>query len=106
MSVDVVDEQNFDEKVVKSDKPVVIDFYADWCGPCKRMAPVLDEISEDVQEANFVKVNTDVNPNLSSQFNISGIPCLIVTKGGKEVDRLVGFAPKEELKEKIYSIIK
>ena len=106
MSVEIVNEQNFDEKVTKSDKPVIIDFHADWCMPCKMMAPVLEELSEDIKEATFAKVDTESNPNLSSQFSIHGIPCLVITKEGKEVDRIVGFAPKQELKEKINKLFK
>ena len=98
--------ENFDSEVLKSDLPVVIDCWAPWCGPCQMMGPVFEELSNDYKESlKFTKLNTDEEGELANQYSIQGIPCLIVTNKGKEIDRIVGFAPKEQMKEKIDSII-
>jgi len=96
---------NFESEIEKSDKLVIIDFWASWCGPCQMMGPVFEEISNDYEDLKFAKINTDENQALANQFRVSGIPCLIVVKNGKEVDRIVGFAPKDALKEKIDAIL-
>jgi thioredoxin 1 len=106
MSIVHITDSNFNEEVVNSSIPVIIDFWAPWCGPCQMMGPVFEEISKDYEgKLKFVKVNTENNSNISSQFNITGIPALIITKQGKEVNRLVGFMPKEILKQKINELL-
>ncbi len=101
-----INKDNFQEEVVKSEMPVLIDFWADWCGPCKMMGPVFEELSSDYDgKLKFAKLNTDEESELANNFQIQGIPCLILTKEGKEIDRIVGFAQKEELKQKIDSIL-
>lgn len=93
---------NFEKEVKQSDLPVVIDFWAPWCGPCQMMAPVFEELEKEYQgKAKLVKLNTDDYPNLAGPFGIQGIPTLLILKGGKEVDRIVGFGPKAMLKQKI-----
>lgn len=88
----ITDDQ-FEEKVLKSDKPVMVDFYADWCGPCKLAAPILDELSETEKDAvTIVKMNVDENQETPRKFGVMSIPTIIMYKNGEEVDRLVGFS--------------
>ncbi len=92
-----VDQNNFDE-IVNSNKPIVVDFWAEWCGPCKQLIPVLDEISNEMGEKAVVaKVNVDQNPNLAQKFGIRGIPTLIFFKDGEMKKTLVGVQPKGEI---------
>jgi thioredoxin 1 len=95
--VNIVNEGNFENEVLKSEKKVVVDFNAEWCGPCKMLAPVLDEISESKTDIKFVSINVDENQNLSSEYNVMSIPCLVVFENGKETKRSVGLMPREEI---------
>ena len=98
--------QNFQEEVVESEIPVIMDFWAEWCGPCQMMGPVFEELSEEYNgKLKFCKVNTESEPALANHFEVRGIPCLIIAKDGDEVDRIVGFAPKVALKEQIDKIL-
>jgi len=101
-----VNKENFEQEVLKSDKPVLIDFWAPWCGPCKMMGPVFEELSNEMTELKFVKINTQDEQELASQFQIQGIPTLSLVKANREVDRFSGFAPKPMLKQKIEAMIK
>jgi thioredoxin 1 len=106
MSVSHITEDNFEQVVKQSDIPVLIDFWAPWCAPCKMMGPVFEELSKEYEgKLKFCKVNTDENPSLSQTYSISGIPCLVLTNSGEEKDRIVGFSSKDQLKEKIDSIM-
>jgi thioredoxin 1 len=97
---------NFDSEVVKSNVPVLVDFWAPWCGPCRMVSPVVEAISKDFEgKLKAVKVNTDENTEISAQFGITGIPTLIFFKGGQEVDRVVGFMPKERLTDKVNAVL-
>ena len=96
------------KKEVSGEIPVLVDFYANWCGPCQMLAPVLDDISKDPDykgKLNFAKLSTENFPGLAEEFNVQGIPCLIFIKKGKEVGRIVGFAPKPIMKAKINSML-
>ncbi len=100
--VSEIGDAEFADKVLKSATPVVVDFWAPWCGPCKSIAPVLEEIASELGgKVTIYKVNVDDNPKSPSQYNVRAIPNLIIFKGGVEVDRVVGAVPKDELVEKI-----
>ena len=99
MKVIKVTKDNFENEVLKSNKPVVADFNADWCGPCRMLKPVLDELAEENDAYKFVSINIDDEERLAVDFEISSIPCIVVIKNGKEVKRSVGFKPKYALKE-------
>jgi thioredoxin 1 len=93
-----VTDTTFKEEVLDSEVPVLVDFWAPWCGPCRMVAPVVDEISEQyVGQVKVVKVNTDENPSVASQYGIRSIPTLMIFKGGQRVDMVVGAVPKTTL---------
>ena len=89
--------ENFDDEVLKSDKPVLADFWAEWCGPCKMLSPVVDEIASERDDIKVVKVNVDDNQELAMKFKTMSIPTLIVFKNGEEVNRSVGVIPKSQI---------
>ena len=96
----------FEEVVTQAPHLVMVDFWATWCGPCKIVAPVVEELAQEYAgKVNFAKVNTDENPDLASRFNIRGIPTLIFFKDGKVLDQIVGAVPKAQLKTKIDSFL-
>ena len=98
MSVMKVNVNNFNE-VLKSEKPVLLDFYADWCGPCQMVSPLVDEIAAEHSEFTVGKINVDAQPELAAVFGVSSIPMLVVMKGGKVVSHAVGARPKAEILE-------
>lgn len=98
MSVIVLSEDNFDEEVRKTDKKVLVDFYADWCGPCKMMAPAIEKIAEEVVEyAKVGKVNVDDSPEIAEEFGIMSIPTLLIFENGEVIHKHVGVTDKETL---------
>ena len=97
MEIIKVNSQNFEEEVIKSEKPVLIDFYADWCGPCKMVSPIIDEIAEENSEIKVVKVNVDDSQDLAMKYQVMSIPTLVVIKNGEEVNRSVGLIDKSQV---------
>ncbi len=97
---------SFDDEVIKSSSLVMVDFWATWCGPCKIVAPVVEELAKEYEgKVNFVKVNTDENADLASKYNIRGIPTLMFFKEGTMVEQVVGAVPKAQLKSKIDALL-
>ena len=95
---------NFDQEVLKSDKPVLVDFWAEWCAPCHMIAPAVEEIAKDYEgKLKVCKLNVDEGRNVASNYGIRGIPTLLVFKNGEVVDTIVGVTPKEEIEMKIKS---
>ncbi len=93
-----ISDSSFEQEVLQSDKLVLVDFWAEWCAPCRMMAPAIEAIAEKYQgSASVVKVNVDENPSISQRYGIKGIPTLILFKGGKEEERVVGATSKETL---------
>ena len=92
-----VNEQNFENEVLKSNKLTVVDFWAPWCGYCVKLSPVIEQISAELPEAKFVKVNSDECENIARDYAISGLPCLLMFKNGEPQDRLVGAMPKTNI---------
>ncbi len=97
MSVQTITKENFDQLVLQSDKPVLVDFWAPWCGPCRMVSPLVDEIAEERGDIVVGKVNVDEQPELSMQFGVMSIPTLLVFKDGALARTAVGARPKEEL---------
>ena len=97
MAVTKVNEQNFQTEVLSSDQTVLVDFYADWCGPCKMLSPVVDEMSEELSDCKVVKLNVDEAPNLAARYNVMSIPTLMVFRQGEAVDRSVGVQSKRHI---------
>ena len=96
MSVIKIDKNNFEE-VKNSDKKVLIDFYADWCGPCRMVSPIVDEIAEEHPEYLICKVNVDEEQELAEQFGVFSIPCLVVMKNGEIIEQSAGARPKAQI---------
>lgn len=94
-----INNENFESEVLKSDKTVLLDFFADWCGPCQMLAPVLAEIAEEREDIVVGKINVDEEMQLALKFGVESIPMLAVIKDGKLVNKSVGFRPKEQILE-------
>ena len=97
----VVTDQTFEQEVLKSGTPVLVDFWATWCGPCRMVAPVLEEIASEKDNVRIAKLDVDANPITAGRFGVRAIPTMILFKDGKEAQRLVGYMPKDRLLQQI-----
>ena len=101
-----VTDSDFQQEVLEADTPVLVDFWADWCAPCKMVAPLLDELAEEYDgKVKFTKLDVDSNPKVALQYGIRSIPTLLVFKGGGAVDQVVGAVPKAEIKKRLDSAL-
>ncbi|MGE0449417.1 MAG: thioredoxin [Vicinamibacterales bacterium] len=101
-NVQTFTDSNFDSSVLQSGQPVLVDFWAEWCGPCKRLGPTIDQLAAEYEgKVTIGKLNVDENPNTAIKFQIRGIPAVLLFKGGAIVESVVGLAPKEEFKKAI-----
>jgi len=91
--------ENFEDEVLKSDKPVVVDFWASWCGPCKMLSPVVDQVADEVSDVKVVKVNVDESEPVAIKYNVASIPCLVRFVDGQETGRSVGVIPKPQVEK-------
>ena len=97
MSAIQINKTNFTEEVIRSDRPVLLDFWAPWCGPCRMVGPILDEIAQERTDIKVGKVNVDEQPELAGQFGVMSIPTMVVMKGGKVVNQAMGARPKSQI---------
>ena len=93
--------ENFQKEVLESDKKVLIDFYADWCGPCKKLSPIIEEVAGEESNVKFVKLNIDLAEDIAIEYQVMSIPTLVVMENGKEISRNVGLLDKEEVRSLI-----
>ncbi|MBR4953541.1 MAG: thioredoxin [Oscillospiraceae bacterium] len=105
MAVIEITSANYEEIVAKSEKPVFIDFWAEWCGPCMMLAPIVHELSDERDDIVFCKVNVDNEPTLTAQFGINSIPALFVMRDGKPVKTMVGYMPKADLIAQLEGVV-
>lgn len=96
--VEHVTDADFADVVEKSDKLVIVDFWASWCGPCKMLGPIYEEVSDEVEGVTFTKLNVDENPSSASRYRVGSIPTVLAFKNGQVVDTMIGFKPKAEIK--------
>lgn len=101
MSVIEINKDNFEKEVLNSEKKVLVDFYAEWCGPCKMLKPIIEEISEENKNIDVASINVDNEEELAEKYNVSSIPCLVIFENGKEINRNIGFITKEEIEKVI-----
>ncbi|MGF1472250.1 MAG: thioredoxin [Rubrobacteraceae bacterium] len=101
MAVGEVTDANFKDEVLQADKPVIVDFWAPWCTPCRRISPILEEMSEARSDVRFVKMNVDDNPSTAMNYGVSSIPTIVRFEGGQETQKAVGALPKNQLSSQL-----
>lgn len=101
MNVKKLNDANFESEILNNNGACLVDFYADWCGPCKMVSPIVDEIADERTDITVGKINVDESSALAMKYNVMSIPTLIVFKDGKEFDRIIGYSPKEEILAKL-----
>ena len=101
MEIVDVTSDNFDEEVLKADKKVLVDFYAEWCGPCKMLAPIVEEVASENEDLKVVRINIDNEESIAMDYQIMSIPTLVLIKDGKEVDRVIGAVQKKVIENMI-----
>ena len=101
MNVKKLNDTNFESEILNNNGTCLVDFYADWCGPCKMVSPIVDEISDERTDITVGKINVDESSALAIKYNVMSIPTLIIFKDGKEYDRIIGYSPKEEILAKL-----
>lgn len=100
-----VSDDNFDAEVISSDKPVLVDFWAPWCGPCRAISPIIDELSKEYDQVKFVKCNVDDNPVTPGKYEVQAIPTLLFVKDGKVAETITGMVAKNKLEETIKKLL-
>lgn len=101
-----VNDKNFDQEVLQAEQPVLVDFWAPWCGPCRMVAPTIDQLAEELSEqAKICKLNVDDSPSIAARYGVTGIPTLIIFKNGEIVDRFVGVQSKDRLRDALSQAI-
>ena len=101
-----INDSDFDQTVLQSEKPVLVDFWATWCGPCRMVAPIVDELADEYDgRISFVKLDVDQNPKTAAKYGIMSIPTLLIFKKGEPASHIVGFRPKEELKRNLEEVL-
>lgn len=102
-----VDQNNFQKNIIDSQKPVLVDFWAPWCGPCRAVAPIIEELAKEYgDKASFAKINVDESPLLASQYGVMSIPTIMIFKSGKPAEQVIGYKPKNELKKMLDAVFK
>lgn len=99
--IKIVNNDNFIGEVKNSDKVVIVDFFANWCGPCKMLTPILEELSDSMEDVEFAKVDIDQSLDIAREYNISSVPTMMIFKNGEVVDTIVGFVPKASIESKL-----